>query len=178
MIGAQLQRLRAERGLSLRGLATQAEVSPTLLSQIERGVTEPSLATLRKLAAVFGESIAVLFAEESAPAVWQSRPGKRSILRGPHGSIEYERLTPGNGRVEVLRTVLKPGQDTSAELWGHASLECAYVIAGELTVQVGETEYLVPAGESLTFEARQPHRYHNASAGPVEVLLSISPPIP
>ncbi|MDT7695129.1 MAG: hypothetical protein QOI75_4496, partial [Pseudonocardiales bacterium] len=52
MIGDQLRLLRSRRGLSLRALAAEAGVSATLLSQIERGVTEPSLATLRRLAGV------------------------------------------------------------------------------------------------------------------------------
>jgi transcriptional regulator with XRE-family HTH domain len=67
-----------------------------MLSQVERGVTEPSLSTLRRLAGVFGESVASLF-DSSPPAVWISRPGARSTLAGPHGLIGYERLTPGNG---------------------------------------------------------------------------------
>ncbi|WP_279580905.1 helix-turn-helix domain-containing protein [Fodinicola feengrottensis] len=103
MIGSQLRELRTRRGLSLRELAAQAGVvSATLLSQVERGVTEPSLTTLRRLADVFGESVASLFEDDQAPAVWVSRPGERSSLMGPRGKVRYERLTPGNGQLEVL----------------------------------------------------------------------------
>jgi transcriptional regulator with XRE-family HTH domain len=178
MIGDQLRELRVKRALSLRALAAEAGVSATLLSQVERGITEPSLATLRRLAGVFGESVASLFDDRAAPAVWVSRPGERSTLRGPKGQVAYERLTPGNGQLEVLRGVLEPGEATSVEPWGHPSLECAFVIAGVLTAEVDGVPRLVQTGEAITFDSRQPHRYLNASAERVEFLLSVNPPSP
>ena len=176
-VGPQLKALRTRHELSLRDLAARTGLSATMLSQVERGVTEPSLSTLRRLAGVFGESVASLF-DSSPPAVWLSRPGSRSTLAGPHGLVGYERLTPGNGRLEVLRAVLPPGAATSAELWAHPSTECAYVVAGTLTVHIGDATHEVLAGESITFDSNQPHRYRNATESPVEYLVSVTPPTP
>jgi len=153
-------------------------VSATLLSQVERGVTDPSLATLRRLAGVFGESVVALFAEEPDRAVTISRPGERSILRGPHGRVGYERLTRGDGRLEVLRGVLRPGEATSEQPWGHASQECAFVVAGTLTAELDGVAYTVHNGEAITFDSRTPHRYLNASDATVEFLVSVTPPVP
>jgi transcriptional regulator with XRE-family HTH domain len=178
VIGDRLRELRTARGMSLRVLAEQADVSPTLLSQVERGITEPSLATLRRLAGVFGESVASLFADPAAPSVWISRPGERSTLGAPRGQIRYERLTPGNGQLEVLHAVLAPGEVSSEELWSHPSLECAYVVAGALTVEVDRATYTVAAGESVTLDSSRPHRYRNASDAPTEIVLAINPPTP
>jgi len=178
MIGTQLRALRTKRGLSLRALAAETGLSPTLLSQVERGVTEPSLSTLRRLADVFGESVASLFDNDTAPAVWVSRPGERSTLSGPRGLVRYERLTPGNGRMEVLHMVLPPGAATSEEPWAHASIECAYVIAGTLAVEIAGATHQVTAREAITFDSRQPHRYLNPSDEPVEYVVSINPPTP
>jgi len=178
VIGDQLRQLRTQRGLSLRALATEAGVSATLLSQIERGVTEPSLATLRRLAGVFGSSLATLFEDPAAPELWISRPGERSRLLGPKGQVAYERLTPGNGQLEVLRGVLQPGEATAGEPWGHASLECVFVVAGSLTAEVAGVRHTVTGGEAITFDSRQPHRYLNDSAEPVEFILSVHPPMP
>ena len=178
MIGRQLRILRTGRGLSLRALAAEADVSATLLSQIERGVTEPSLATLRRLAVVFGESVSALFDDEDRPPVWVSRPGDRSTLAGPRDTVRYERLTPSNGRLEVLRGVLAPGEATSDEPWAHASLECAVVVEGTLTVDIGPDRHRVAAGEAITFDSRQPHRYRNACGTDVEFLISVTPPNP
>lgn len=178
MIGRQLRTLRTGRGLSLRALAAEAGVSATLLSQIERGVTDPSLATLRRLAGVFGESVVALFDDQDRPSVWVSRPGNRATLTGPRGRIRYERLTPSNGQMEVLRGVLVPGEATADEAWGHPSLECAVVIAGTLTVDIGPDSHRVDNGEAITFDARRPHRYRNADDTDVEFLISVTPPNP
>lgn len=178
MIGERLKELRTARNLSLRDLAAQAGVSATLLSQVERSITDPSLETIRRLAAVFGESITSLFAEPSAPSVWISRPGNRTKLTAPAGQVSYERLTAGQGDLEVLRAVLEPGQVSADEPRGHPSSESVYVIRGELIAQIAGVDYLVASGESISFDARLAHRYRNDSATATEILLSITPPSP
>lgn len=178
MIGKRLHDLRVARGLSLRKLAEIAGVSPTLLSQVERDVTEPSLTTLRSLSTVFGESMSALFADPTAPAVWISKPGERSSLKGPKGGVSYERLTRGNGQMEVLRAVFAPGQFSAEEPLHHPSLECVYVITGTLTAIIGTVTYTVGAGESITFDAQQTHRYLNRGTLDAEVIVSITPPVP
>lgn len=178
MIGKRLKELRTARSLSLRGLAGQAGVSATLLSQIERSVTDPSIETMRRLAGVFGESVASLFAESAAPSVWVSRPGNRSMLTAPKGQVSYERLTAGNGELEVLRAVLEPGQVSADEPRGHPSTECAYVVRGELVAEIAGVDYTVVGGESVSFDARLPHRYSNRSQSPTEIILSVTPPNP
>ncbi|MEW7850738.1 XRE family transcriptional regulator [Massilia aurea] len=178
MIGKRLHDLRVARGLSLRGLAEIAGVSPTLLSQVEREVTEPSLTTLRSLSAVFGESMSNLFADPTAPSVWHSRPGERLSLIGPKGGVTYERLTRGNGQMEVLRAVFAPGQFSAEDMLRHPSLECVYVVTGVLTAEIAGATYVVAAGESITFDAQQSHRYRNNGSEDAEVILSITPPVP
>jgi transcriptional regulator with XRE-family HTH domain len=178
MIGERLKELRAARGMSLRELASQAGVSATLLSQIERAVTDPSLETMRRLAGVFGESVSSLFSETAPAAVWISRPGERSLLTAPKGQVGYERLTAGNGQLEVLRAVLQPGQVSADEPRGHASTECVYVVAGALVAQIAGVDYPVLAGESISFDSRLPHRYLNLSQAPAEIILSVTPPNP
>lgn len=164
--------------MSLRALAEETGLSATLISQIERGVTEPSLKTLRSLARYFGSSVATLFDEKDAPRVHVSRPDRRSRLSSPKGHIQYERLTPGNGQLEVLRGVLGPGENSSDETWSHDAVECVYVLTGVLTVEVGGTGHDVPAGIAITLDSNQPHRYVNHSAQRVEFILSVTPPTP
>ncbi|MFF8882885.1 helix-turn-helix domain-containing protein [Streptomyces flaveolus] len=178
MIGSQLRELRTARGLSLRALATAVGVSPTLLSQVERGVTEPSLSTLRRLAQVYTMSVADLLTETPPVAVNISRPGERSLLLSPHGAVRYERLTPSNGALEVLRAVLEPGDATSDRPWSHPSIECAYVVRGTLSADVEGGVTAVHTGEAVTFDSGVPHRYLNQSDTTVEFIISTSPPAP
>ncbi len=178
MLGKRLHELRVAHGLSLRALAQKAGVSPTLLSQIEREVTEPSLNTLRALSAVFGESMAALFLDPQAPTVWLSRPGQRTQMIGPSGGVTYERLTRGNGPMEVLRAVFAPGQYSVLEAISHPSVECVYVIRGAISVEVGGVPHHALAGDSITFDAIQPHRYINRGEVDAEIILSVTPPVP
>lgn len=178
MIGGRLRELRTENGLTLRELASETGLSPTLLSQVERGITEPSLKTLRALANVFGQSVSTLFEEDVAVVVHVSRPGERSKISSPKGLIQYERLTHGNGQLEVLRGVLNPGEQSSEAAWSHPAVECAYVLTGTLLAIVGTKTYRVEAGEAITIDSRQPHKYQNDTGGVVEFVLAVNPPTP
>ncbi|WP_114905868.1 cupin domain-containing protein [Ornithinimicrobium murale] len=177
-LGTRLAELRRKHGYSLRGLAAEAGVSPALLSQLENATTDPSLATLRKLANVFDTSIATLFGDPDAPLVHLSVPGERVHLTAPTGNFAYDRVTPGRGDLEVLHVVMAPGDQSSAEGWAHQSTECAYVIAGEVTVELSGERRVLSAGHALTFDSQLPHRYINDSAGQAEMILSVTPPTP
>ncbi|MYU22681.1 cupin domain-containing protein [Streptomyces sp. SID8352] len=178
MLGDRLRELRHTRGLTLRELAGEAGVSAALLSQIENGNADPSVATLRKLAGVFDSDIAALFSEPNAPMVHISRPGTRSLLSAPQGRITYERLTPGRGDLEVLRANLAPGDVSSAEPWAHPSSECALVLSGTIVVEINEENHELLAGDSVTFDSRLPHRYLNTSREPAALVIAVTPPTP
>jgi transcriptional regulator with XRE-family HTH domain len=178
MLGDRLRELRLRHGLTLRELADQAQVSPALLSQLENGVTDPSLSTLRKLAVVFEAEVAALFDEPNAPMVHLSRPGERMQLTAPSGEISYERLTPGRGELEVLRARMRPGDVSSAETRGHASTECVVVTEGEVVVEIETDRYVLVTGDALTFDSRLAHRFRNESATSATYLVAVTPPVP
>ncbi|WP_432543384.1 helix-turn-helix domain-containing protein [Kineococcus sp. SYSU DK002] len=178
MLSERVKALRAQHGLSLRQLAEVTGLSAALLSQVERGVTDPSLSTVRRLAEAFGTDLATLFAEQPPGDPHVSRPGHRPLLSAGEGAVVYERLTPGRSDLEVLRGRLEPGRATSPEPWGHASVECAVVLAGTLTVLIGDGRHDLLTGESISFDSRAPHRYLNTSTVPVEFLVAVTPPNP
>lgn len=178
MLGEGLRELRLRHGMTLRELAAEAEVSPGLLSQLENGVTDPSLSTLRKLAAVFKTEVSALFNEPNAPMVHLSRPGQRMRLTAPLGEITYERLTPGRGDLEVLMATMEPGDVSSSECRAHESTECIIVLEGEVVVEIGEERHVLVAGEALTFDSRLPHRFCDSSLEQAVFLLAVTPPVP
>lgn len=178
MIGERLKELRTTHKLSLRDLGSATGLSATLLSQIERGVTNPSLKTLRLLADHFGQSISTLFeTKPSMDTAHVTRPGERSSI-DPDGLVHYERVTYGNGKLEVLHGRIQPGEASSDELWSHEAIECAYVLSGELVAEVdGEVHRLGP-GDAITLNSTTPHRYVNEGEEATEYLLSVTPPTP
>src|SRR5690625_4827913 len=122
-IGGNLRAMRLEEGLSLRQLSAKTGLSATLLSQVERGLTEPSLKTLRALSGVFGPSSSSLFSGPVPTKIFHSTTRERSRISSPVGKIQYERITPSNGQIEVLRGTLRPGDWSSDEAWAHEAIE-------------------------------------------------------
>ncbi|WP_156254130.1 helix-turn-helix domain-containing protein [Pseudactinotalea terrae] len=178
MLGDRLRDLRSARGLTLRQLADATGLSAGMLSQLENGRTEPSIETLRRLAKVFDSDLADLFREPDAPEVHLSRPGERLRMQAPTGLLTYERLTSGRGNFEMLRGVLRPGDSSAAEPRGHASAECVYVTDGEILAAIGGTDYVVAAGEAITFDSRLPHMFRNDGDVDAVIILAVTPPTP
>lgn len=179
MIGPRLHELRTSRNLSLRDLGAATGLSATLLSQIERGVTEPSLKSLRLLADFFGHSISDLFKDgPTMEAAQVTRPAQRRTFDGSDGGILYERVTHGNGRLEVLHGRLGPGDSSGEEPRSHEAVECAYVLCGVLTVEVQDEVFTLTAGEAITLNSVKPHRYSNRGEEETEFILSVTPPTP
>lgn len=151
-----VRRLRQARGLTLRDLAAKAGVSPGLLSQVERGRIDPSLETLRRVGKALDASIFSLFEEQREERVAIVRRAERVRLQAPHGLISYSRVSPGQGRLEVLEGTLEPGAVSSREPWSHPSEECAVVVYGMLVVQVAGERHKLETGDSCRFDSRLP----------------------
>lgn len=176
VVGARIRRAREDRDLTVRDLAAQSGLSIGLISQVERGITDPSLQTLRVIAKVLQTPLFDFFADTEQDDVAVVRADSRMAIRSPHGGLTYSRLSPGSGRLEVLEGVLEPGGCSSDEPWSHPSEECAVVTAGTLTVEVrGQSNRLGP-GDSCYFDSRLPHRYLNDTDERVRFTLAITPP--
>lgn len=176
-VGARIRRLREERGFTLSGFAKAVGVSGGLVSQVERGLTDPSLETLRRVSAVLQVPMFSLFQEEvDGEPVRVVRHDNRMCIRSPRGEITYSRVSAGAGALEVLEGTLHSGGASSEEFWSHPSEECALVLTGELTVQVGESQWVLAEGDSCSFDSRLPHRYRNTTDRPCRFLLAVTPP--
>lgn len=149
-----------------------------MLSQIENNTADPSLGSLRKLAGVFEAEVAALFSDPDAPLVHVTTPGDRPTMGTTGSGFYYERLSPGRGDLEVLTATIPPGESSSTNKWGHASTECAFIVAGELTMEIGAEMYVLTERQSITFDSRQPHRYINSSEYDTTIVVSITPPMP
>ena len=175
-VGERIRSVRAERGLSVRELASRSGLSTGLISQVERGLTDPSLQTLRVVAKVLETPLFDFFADAETDDVAVVRADARTAIRSPHGALTYTRLSPGSGRLEMLEGVLQPGGSSSDDAWTHPSEECVVVTAGTLTVEVREQRHRLDTGDSCYFDSRLPHRYVNDTDEPVRFTLAITPP--
>jgi transcriptional regulator with XRE-family HTH domain len=174
-IGPRLRAARRSQGLSLAGLAERSGLTKGFLSQVERDLTSPSVGTLLRLCSVLEMPVGHLFDGAAAPLV---RGGERTpIAFGGSGVSEY-RLTPaGESRVLLLLSELAPGGGSGDEPYALGTdAEVVHVLEGSLHIEVGGTHYDLVAGDTLTFEASSPHRWHNPSAAmPARVLWFLAP---
>src|SRR4051794_6982886 len=197
-LGKRLKEVRVRAGLTLRELARQADVSPSLISQIENGKSQPSVATLYTFSRVLHVSVDELFDGRTQPNgrepagdaepdrhradptnAWQPsayanrisvvHPTHRPQLNMAEGVV-WERLaaTPEHG-VNFMKISYAPGAASGdGELITHEGYEYGYVLSGEVAVTVGEEVFHLHPGESVGFDSSIPHVLRNQGDEPFE----------
>jgi transcriptional regulator with XRE-family HTH domain len=176
-LGHTVRRLREERSLSLKQLAERALVSESFVSQVERGVANPSVASLRRIAGALGTSIGALFDGRQLSGV-VVRANDRARLVHPRRKWQDFLLTPQSAtRLQVILSVIEPGEGSGNKPYAHDSdEECVLVLEGQLEFRIKGESYLLEEGDSLTFESRLPHWNRNPGATKAEVLWIVTPP--
>ncbi len=174
-VGPRLRMLRERKALSARQVAELAGVSPAYLSRLENGRVSPTVATLSRLVSAMGETMATLFQEPPGTHPTVVRADERHRMRS-RGVLDSQ-VTPGwASSLEILESVVDPGQGSSSRLHTHAGdEECVLVLEGELDLWLGSERHHLEAGDSATFECRSPHRWRNPSGQPSRVLWVFSP---
>lgn len=172
----RIREYRNLRGMTVRELADRAGVSTGLISQVERGVTDPSLETMRRIAEALDVPLFSLFQDGDQQTVAVIRRDDRYRISSPHHAITYTRASPGGAKLEVLEGCLEPGAVSSDTLRAHPSEECVVVLTGRLTVQVGDQTHVLKAGDSCHFDSNIPHRFVNDGRSTVRFMLSVTPP--
>jgi transcriptional regulator with XRE-family HTH domain len=174
-VGESLQRLRAERGLSMRALAKSSGLSANALSMIERGRTSPSVSTLYKLADALTVPVTSFFvASQERQQVIHLRAIDRTqvpIVRGTWEGLGGEKFT---GRVEPFVVSLEAGADSGPSPMAHTGHEFVFCLTGNIEYLVEDNRYLLSPGDSLLFAAHLVHRWRNSGQGPASLLIVLS----
>ena len=187
-LGARLRELRTGAGFSLRALAAKLGISPSAVSQIERGIMRPSVSRLIAYVGAIGVPLSAVFetgiekaAEGSAAGLatreeqaggsagkfrfairrsWEVAP----ILLG--GGVTFRPLSPvPTAGVEFFQSTYPPGSMSNAHgvLLRHEGYEVGTVTAGELTVDFDTDVVTLGAGDSITYPCSRPHLISNRS---------------
>jgi transcriptional regulator with XRE-family HTH domain len=176
-LGERLRAVRQLRRLTLREVAEAAGVSESFVSQLERGRSSASVATLQRLAAAVGIEISDLFAAEP-------QAGPRVLRREERQQLEWGHLgrkallTPKPFHsLEVVTAAFDPGGSTGDEPYTHGdSEELLLVLEGRVHVQLGRELLDLSKGDSVNYRSSTPHRVSNPGDASAEVLFVISPP--
>jgi transcriptional regulator with XRE-family HTH domain len=180
-LGPAIRRLRREKGLTLAQLAERSGLSIGHLSQVERGLSTPTIRQLQAISAAMGEQIGRFFRPASAtppdPGRVVVRAGERKTLRYDGLGMTDFLLTPGlQGRLELILAELEPGAGSGDEPYSHEGEEAGLVVAGELELWVEDERYLLCEGDSFAFASTRPHRYRNPGRTTARVVWAVTPP--
>jgi transcriptional regulator with XRE-family HTH domain len=177
-LGARVRAYRTRIGMSARELASASDLSPGFISQLERGLASPSVATLLRICRALDVHIGDLFMEPRMPKRLVRR-AERAVYQVTEAGFEEARLSVDpRGSVELVWSRLAPGGGTGEELLCHGSeAECVYVLRGSLEVAVGEERYLLGPGDCVTIPGEMPHGCFNRTNKPVELLWITAPAV-
>jgi len=192
-LGPRLRLVRSSRQLSVRELARRVGCSASLISQIERGVSVPSVGVLYSLATELGSSLDYLLfgsgtgsgpaadavpaampdpkAAEPPPAIVQ-RGCDRRIIDLASG-VRWERLTPqSEAMTDFLEVIYSPGGHSTDERrpLRHDGREYGLIISGTLTANVGFESYELGPRDSIAFDSSTPHEYLNKTGDYVHAI--------
>jgi transcriptional regulator with XRE-family HTH domain len=159
-LGKTIQRLRKAYNLSLSELAEQSGVAKSIISQIERNETNPTLATIWRLSQALDISIErVLATADDEPFIEKSSRGDTPILVSEDGKLRLAII----GWIKTLEwlqwydVTSEPGGMLDSEAHQRGSVECLSILEGEFEVEVGGLVQRARAGETLRYRCDRPH---------------------
>ncbi|MCL6454133.1 MAG: XRE family transcriptional regulator [Alicyclobacillus sp.] len=171
-IGRRLRYHRQQRQMSLDALSELTGVSKPMLGQIERGVSNPTVATLWRIASGLKVPFTALIGAN--PALELLRASEQTRVSEDGGRFEVFSTYAAQGiPFEIYRVRLHPGCSRSAEPHGVGVTESVTVFTGVLTLSVGEETFTLAAGDALSFAADVEHRYGNTEESVCELSMVI-----
>jgi transcriptional regulator with XRE-family HTH domain len=164
-VGARLRQERLSRGLTIDHVATSSDLTKGFVSQLERGETSASLASLTRLAATLGLELSRLFERPSASLGVLRKDEKFPVYTGGEGITDYQLTPSSEKRVQVFETTVEPMGSQGEELYTlDGDVVVAYVLSGQLEFRFEEETVLLQEGDSITYLTTQPHTWANPSA--------------
>ena len=183
-IGDRLRQERVRAGLSQRELARRLGVSASLISQLESGLSKPSVGTLYALVTELDVSLDRVIRGEEFTSMTKSdplevdmasplvHPDERQAIDLASG-VRWEELSASTEEgVDFLEAIYEVGGASTPDesLMRHHGREYGYVMTGTLGVQIGFEEFTLETGDSIAFDSTQPHRLFNKGDVPVHAI--------
>lgn len=171
-IGKRLRHYRQQMNLTLDDLAELTGVSKPMLGQIERGSSNPTVATLWKIASGLQVPLTAFIFEN--PSLKVLRVEEQHQFREDNKRFEaYNTYAAPGVSLETFRARLHPGCSYQSESHGLGVIESITVFEGTLTIEIGPETSTLSKGDALSFSAETGHRYKNNTDEICEIAVSI-----
>lgn len=177
-IGAKIRQYRLSNKMSMKELAECANITQSMLSQIERDLANPSITTLRLIADALKIPMFQFFLDNSNVDKFIVTPDTRKQLAFPDDKgLKYELLTPDlQGDIQFCIMVLPAGTSTINNSMHHEGEEVALVLKGKADVYVDESKITLKQNHSIRIPPGADHRWENNYNKDVEVIFATTPP--
>lgn len=174
-IGSKIRELRMSKGLTQEELADRSELSKGFISQVERDLTSPSIATLVDILQCLGTSLQEFFSEDpDEQIVFSDEDYFEKIDSEQKLKIEWIIPNAQKNAMEPVRVTIAPGGSTYPDV-PHEGEEFGYVLSGSIQIHVGSRMYKAKKGESFYFTPNASH-YISADGKSNAVFIWISTP--
>lgn len=174
-IGKKLKELRQQNDLTLDDLASRSELTKGFLSQVERNLTTPSIATLADILESLGTNLSDFFHEEEETQIVFS---KQDFFEDEQSDYTIEWIIPNAQKNEMEPILLTlHSHKRSQELSAHHGEEFGYVLKGNVTLIRGNKKYKLKAQETFYLDGSKSHYLYNHGSGDAKVLWITTPPM-
>lgn len=177
-IGERIADYRKQKAVSIKDLAEKAGVTSSLLSQIERGLANPSLNSLRAIAQALDVPITVFFQEPiNGAALVVKKSLRKKLILPDSDDVVYELLSSNaNKQIEFALMNIKPGVKSVETPMAHTGEEAAIIFGGTIKLMIGGEEIILEDGDSVCIPPNTPHLWHNVGERDTIVIFAVSPP--
>jgi transcriptional regulator with XRE-family HTH domain/KaiC/GvpD/RAD55 family RecA-like ATPase len=182
-LGDKIRTLRKKLGMTQKELADQVGLTPSFISQLEKSLISPSLDSLLKLSEKLNtQPIYFLTDGESGPVQKMViKPTERQDIHLPElkgNDLKLQLLVSDvfNRRMEPYLLIMKEGTIIDGHFYTHKGDEFAYVVEGELEVEIQDEKQLLKQGDSLYIGSIFPSKWVNVGKGEAVLLWVLSPP--
>ena len=177
-LGERIKRFRLDRSLTLKEVELRAKVSATHVSEIERGMTSPTVGALAKIARAMGTEPSYLLQSDAYPSVSVVRKAERRVLAYDNWRARIHCLSEGirGARMSFLEVELEPGIAGDVDPMTHNGEEFIHILQGVVEIRVGGDRHLLKKGDSIHFRSREPHTMKNIGDGQARLMWIASPP--
>lgn len=173
-IGAKLRASRMAQGMTVAQVAEASGLTRGFLSRVERDETSPSVSTLITVCQVLSLPVGDLFETIESDLV---RLDDAPFINMGGTDVVERLLTPrGQGRVQVLHSVMQPGANGGTEPYTiNCDVEVLHVVTGTIELRIGNDWHDLAAGDTMTFPGREPHTWRVSASEQTEVIWVLVP---
>lgn len=179
-VGQEIRSLRKAHDTTIAQLSAATGLSKGYLSQIERGISSPSVKALHSISRALGVTISWFFPPETEEDEGLRDTVVRAYARRSlsfESGITDELLSPNLDRtIELLRCIFPAKSESGTEPYNHRGEEAGIVVSGQLDLWLDEQHIRLNEGDSFAFSSDRAHRYANPTNSDTVVIWAISPP--